>query len=827
MAIALVNTTEFADAASSASIAAVAASHTTGNLLIVAVRNYRAGVADPSTVTDTAGNTYVRCGGVTHASDARLEIWRARTIVGHAANIVTVTFNAACTDKVVIVLQYSGVPNDGALGAVVSGLIASGGTVTSDPFSTTNPDALIVAAADVSFFSGTWTAGAGYTIQEQGDLNVLMVEHKIVTSLQSNVTAAATTTAIFSPVAILVAVLGATSGGGTVETPAPGAPLELEDPCVPDQEPWIALQVVDDGTVSPEDATTYLASGVLRPINDSTAQGSLYGSRKRPCVLDFGTVRREASDYFTGNWPAQTQSLWVDDANRFWRNVREVHGGDFKQARFWQYLTSKAHRLAGGVPRLLFHGLVEGDTLSDKLGWRLSINDLFGNAYQLHTNDVMIPQRVIPGVNNSAGDPVDFPGFIDPDVRNPRAVPIVLPYSDAAISPPGGAGQAICLGDFTAADASTVVAGLISGHAHKDGVEDLFQDGAILTSYDTDVWAPGKGANWSVKNPSGSALHTDINGNRYTLFFMNGTKGADFKSGSKPVYFNVKGPDTTANGLGTEMTDAFALKSWLWLQHLLPTPPYRSGSYLPTPTFAYSPNGELAYQIDTGSFDQNSITAALYNAGGYVWAGIIGAGGQQQSIRDVIAAMNRSSNSLTTWNEFSQITDVLLDRRRGPFIKAGILTGHPKSGIQKDPPFTVEPRPAWHATNLHTLYAWSEREGTFIADLQLGSNPAPFLKYGSVVKTLELPYVGDTGTATAITQQMLDFMEELPQIARWTRTWCGLVDEVGDGRAITHPLGSGGSGYVDNGFWIHAQDYLINRGRVVSSGPDVERLLTY
>lgn len=807
---------------------------TADNLSVVVVR---ASSTDPSLygISDTAGNSYTRDGVVGIGHGLGFVVWSCPNCLGHAANIVTVTYPSQ-DFTAVTAIQFSGAPLTSPLDSFTSAYLATGATVSCLP-NGLSPNQIVIVASDVGTGgfpafapSSTFTALFSSSDPPPGSgSHTVAYQLNGVRKFDGSVTVSGTYTngggffPVTAPKTIFVAIYGPAESDADIGCTAE---VDYEDPCVPDQEPWIAIEFLDE-SVSPAVSTVYHAAGVLRSINDSVAAGSAFGSRKKPCVIDFGTVRREASDPFTGNWPAQSQSLVVDDADRLWRDAREDQGGDFKMARFYQYLTSRAHRIAGGIPRLLFQGLIESDSLSEKLGFRFTVNDIIGNAYQLHTNEVMIPQRIILGANNSAGETADFPGFIDPDVRNPRAVPIVLPYTDAALSPAGGAGQAISLGDFTCADASVCVAGLISGHAQTGGVEDLFDVDGVISSFDTDIWAPGKGSDWSVKNPSGSALYTDINGHRYTLFFTNGARGDAFKDGSKPIYFNVKGPDTTADGLGTEMTDAFTLKKWLWLNHLLPTPPYLTGFWLPSPTFDFYPGGDSICRVETASFDRNSVLATLYNPGGYVWAGIIGAGGTQEPIRDVIAKMNRSSGSQTFWNEFSQISDSMLDRRRGTFVKAGILGAVPKTGIQKDPSFTVEEKPEWHCTNLHSLYANSQRLGKFIGDFQLGSSSAPFLKYGAISKEVNFDYVGDANVALALTQQLLDFMEVLPKMARWTRTWCGLTDQVGDGRAITHPLGAGQTGYTNNGFRIHAQDYIVNRGRVVNYGVDVERLLTY
>lgn len=87
---------------------------TTGNCLIVVVNCY--GVGDiVSSITDTAGNTYVKAEGQNTATNERSEIWYALNITGNAANITLVTYNGTTSYRYISVAEFSGIVTASAL----------------------------------------------------------------------------------------------------------------------------------------------------------------------------------------------------------------------------------------------------------------------------------------------------------------------------------------------------------------------------------------------------------------------------------------------------------------------------------------------------------------------------------------------------------------------------------------------------------------------------------------------------------------------------------------------------------------------------------------
>jgi len=164
VAIAFVNATSGGDnsGASKSSIACTAASHTTGNLIVVGCY-YTGSAGSISSITDTAGNTYVKiaASSVTFTGYTG-EIWYAVNVTGNASNVVTTHYSPSITFPRVVVHQYSGCATSSPFDQTATGHTASGTSVTSGNMVTTQANEVIVAFMSASN-SCTWTAGASFT----------------------------------------------------------------------------------------------------------------------------------------------------------------------------------------------------------------------------------------------------------------------------------------------------------------------------------------------------------------------------------------------------------------------------------------------------------------------------------------------------------------------------------------------------------------------------------------------------------------------------------------------------------------------------------------
>lgn len=213
MAIAAVSGVSTSANGSSSTVASPAQSHASGNLIVVGVRWYRNSAQDVSSVADTAGNTYTLISSQDQASD-RIELWYAYNVTGNASNVVTVTFTAAATYRVICVAEYSGVATSFTPHDVTPTGAGGGGstTIATGSFSTSQTDELLLSFSQTAAIGTTWTPDTGYTSQVQDSDTICMLQHKIVSAAQSGATITATNSGTSNK-----SIVAATFRGATVD----------------------------------------------------------------------------------------------------------------------------------------------------------------------------------------------------------------------------------------------------------------------------------------------------------------------------------------------------------------------------------------------------------------------------------------------------------------------------------------------------------------------------------------------------------------------------------------------------------------------------------
>jgi len=196
MAIAYVNSASGGSRLSLTSISTNAFSVTTGNLIVVGVRNDGGGAV--TGVSDTAGNTYTQISAIVPYS-----LFYAKNITGNASNVITASFGASIFNAIDAV-QYSGLDKTSPLDATATGTGSGSTTITSGTFSTSSADQIIVAGCQQSFVGASWTAESNYTKRVESYENITMIEDKIVSTTQSSITSSASSSSTVDKV-ILVA----------------------------------------------------------------------------------------------------------------------------------------------------------------------------------------------------------------------------------------------------------------------------------------------------------------------------------------------------------------------------------------------------------------------------------------------------------------------------------------------------------------------------------------------------------------------------------------------------------------------------------------------
>ncbi|HYY73010.1 MAG TPA: IPT/TIG domain-containing protein, partial [Candidatus Bathyarchaeia archaeon] len=174
-------------------------------------------------VTDSNGNTYRQAiqFGQTTAKDT-LGIFYSESIKG-GANTVTVSDNVSGILRVVI-LEYSGVAPANSIDGTAAAQ-GSNASPNSGPLTTTAGGDLLLGAV-ITFNSGTFIAGAGYTIEDlvPAEPNTKLIDEDQVQKAAATVSAGASLTASDNWAAGLVGFKAATGVGGASPTIAGLAP---------------------------------------------------------------------------------------------------------------------------------------------------------------------------------------------------------------------------------------------------------------------------------------------------------------------------------------------------------------------------------------------------------------------------------------------------------------------------------------------------------------------------------------------------------------------------------------------------------------------------
>ncbi len=117
-------------------------------------------------VTDTAGNTYVALTERAHSNgDNWVQIFYAKNITGHAANVVTITFSSAVSYRAGSAREYSGLSTSAPFEVEDWKEEASSATCTV-PAMTASGSGVIVAVYK-AYNDSDWTAGTDFTDLKQ------------------------------------------------------------------------------------------------------------------------------------------------------------------------------------------------------------------------------------------------------------------------------------------------------------------------------------------------------------------------------------------------------------------------------------------------------------------------------------------------------------------------------------------------------------------------------------------------------------------------------------------------------------------------------------
>ncbi len=124
---------------------------TAGNQVIVSARWNNAVTING--MTDTAGNTYTRVGGVVGTD--RLDVWYVENCLGNASNVIAIDFSGASSIVFTRAVQYSGFGTGTLIGFATQ--TGSGGFLTVGSQTTTAVGQLVFVAANIANTGTNWT----------------------------------------------------------------------------------------------------------------------------------------------------------------------------------------------------------------------------------------------------------------------------------------------------------------------------------------------------------------------------------------------------------------------------------------------------------------------------------------------------------------------------------------------------------------------------------------------------------------------------------------------------------------------------------------------
>jgi len=152
---------------SASSIAApFLSANTAGNLIIAFVR--MSSTSQSVAITDLAGNSYVDAVSQAQTSDGhQVHIFYAKNI-NAGANTVTATFSATNNHPWMAVYEYSGLSTTNPLDRTAHAQGSNASPSSGASAITTSANELVFAGVGfVNSYTGTATAGGGYTLQQQ------------------------------------------------------------------------------------------------------------------------------------------------------------------------------------------------------------------------------------------------------------------------------------------------------------------------------------------------------------------------------------------------------------------------------------------------------------------------------------------------------------------------------------------------------------------------------------------------------------------------------------------------------------------------------------
>jgi len=428
-----------------------------------------------------------------------------------------------------------------------------------------------------------------------------------------------------------------------------GDDVEVETPTPPNPGGTVPVAV--------EPAVADLPTGVLRLFFTLETSGGLvasaetglrdpvsyHGGFKPGRLVSVSPIEREL--VWDGEFRPVEVRVVVADADRTFRGLSASEALSTAYAAL--YVVEDEVRYALGEPYRIFGGRVASHGALPGLLYEFVLRDVLSERIaELDAAPKVPPDRLTVDI---------FPG-LDAALEG-RAVPIVLgEVVDSEEDTPQGVVPPLIVGDvnfqhFGGINQNTIACIWSAGAVAANGVWEVFynppdtpdQRVAIpLSAYGTDVWTPGR-PGWAetglATDYADYPLPSSAATRRYTPFFVNADHplAPAFREGRVLVAGNIYGLAENGDGTGLYLSDPSRIWQWLIVNQLFT--PYRTGAYASIPTL----DGTYSI-INTDSVERVVTRQNDRLLGGYPVGFVLGRGGQQQTLRHILAELCRGSD---------------------------------------------------------------------------------------------------------------------------------------------------------------------------------------
>lgn len=516
-------------------------------------------------------------------------------------------------------------------------------------------------------------------------------------------------------------------------------------------------------------------------------------------VLNWGTISRALSDA-VGEHEASRFSWTIFDVDG---DVQNQYGQDYgyfinRLAKI-QLTTYDEAVLGVNTPLVALRGVVRDLDTSQPLQVTFHAEDYLSMELGMEGLDEYIPKRVISSTTGFTAFPDNFKGF-----------PVPIIYGDMT-GTSIGAVPGMYAG--TAAFDSNYHVIILAGHACKSVDKVYIGEEDQTPAIGTDVLIPG-GLNWPHANK-----YVDINGNRYTVVYVLGTKAANILNGAVMLTANVKGIETSdgtalppggnlADGNGTLLTNIYDQFLHFLVNFFFGN--YQTGGWASNPELW----SDSTSRINVASFATAKTATNNRIGGGYVGAGAFGLQGDRPSRAQALARWAVSADCRYGFNIDGQFM-VAVDDNTTPTDRytqeLDIIKDSFKVTFQASETRNVVPY-------LHT----PDFPGLKWLGYKQVVHQASVTAYDTIRQAdpFQFWFIRSATIAENIAKTILWRLKQFPREVTFETGLHGLSTELGEMIYVDHAFGPYPNGYSSRKIWVNRVELDLNRFVVRITGLD-------